>query len=97
MQPIVTDRVEWSVGLSVCLSIGRSVTVVSPEKTAERDAVWVVDSDGPKEACLTWSAHWRHLANTIEPCACVGNAASLSNYFDHLLTFVCEFGAYIAK
>jgi len=31
MRPIVTDRVAWSVGLSV----GRSVTVVSPAKTAE--------------------------------------------------------------
>ena len=31
MRPIVTDRVAWSVGLSVCLS----VTLVSPAKTAE--------------------------------------------------------------
>ena len=32
MRPIVTDRVAWSVGLS---DIGRSVTLVSPAKTAE--------------------------------------------------------------
>ena len=31
MRPIVTDRVAWSVGLSV----GRSVALVSPAKTAE--------------------------------------------------------------
>jgi len=31
MRPIVADRVAWSVGLSVC----RSVTLVSPAKTAE--------------------------------------------------------------
>jgi len=31
MRPIVTDRVPWSVGLSVCLS----VTIVSRPKTAE--------------------------------------------------------------
>ena len=31
MRPIVTDRVAWSVGRSVC----RSVTLVSPAKTAE--------------------------------------------------------------
>jgi len=31
MQPTVTDRVAWSVGLSV----GRSVTLVSPAKAAE--------------------------------------------------------------
>ena len=27
----------------------------------------------------------RHLVNTIEPSICGGDAASLSNYFDHLL------------
>ena len=31
MQPIVTDLVVWS----VCLSVGRSDTLVSPAKTAE--------------------------------------------------------------
>jgi len=31
MRPILTNRVAWSVGLSVC----RSVTLVSPAKTAE--------------------------------------------------------------
>jgi len=31
MRPIVTDRGAWSVGLSVC----RSVTLLSPAKTAE--------------------------------------------------------------
>jgi len=30
MRPILTDRVAWSVGLSVC----QSVTLVSPAKTA---------------------------------------------------------------
>ena len=30
MRPVLTDRVAWSVGLSVC----RSVTLVSPAKTA---------------------------------------------------------------
>jgi len=38
MRPVVTDRVAWSVGLSVCLSclsVGLSVTLVSPAKTAE--------------------------------------------------------------
>ena len=38
MRPIVTDRVAWFVGrsvdLSVCLSVGLSVTLVSPAKTA---------------------------------------------------------------
>ena len=31
MRPIVTDRVAWS----VCLSVGLYVTIVSPAKTAE--------------------------------------------------------------
>jgi len=33
---------------------------------------------------LHGGAHWRHLANTIEPFMCGGNATFLSNYFDHL-------------
>jgi len=34
---------------------------------------------------IRWGAHWRNLANTIEPSMCGGDAAFLSNYFDHLL------------
>jgi len=30
-------------------------------------------------------AHWHNVANTIEPSVCGGDAAFLSNYFDHLL------------
>jgi len=46
-----------------------------------------MDSGGPREACVSWEggAHWRHLANTIEPSMCGGDAASLSNYFDRSL------------
>jgi len=33
----------------------------------DQDAIWVVDSDRPNEACISWHAHWRHLANTTEP------------------------------
>ena len=29
-----------------------------------------------------YGAHWRHLANTTEPCVC-----SNANYFDHLFYF----------
>ena len=32
----------------------------------DQDAIWIVDSGGPKEACIRWDAHWRHLANTTE-------------------------------
>jgi len=34
MRPILTNRVAWSVGLSVCRSVGLSVTLVSPAKMA---------------------------------------------------------------
>jgi len=44
-----------------------------------------VDSGGPKEVCISWGASCRHLANAIEPSVCGGDAAFLSNYFDHLL------------
>jgi len=44
-----------------------------------------VDSGVSKEAYIIWGAHWRHLANIIEQFMCGGNAAFLSNNFDHLL------------
>ena len=37
-------------------------------------AIWVVDLYGPSEACVTCGAHWRHMANTIEPFVCCGDA-----------------------
>jgi len=47
--------------------------------------LWSVESGGLKEAFSRWGAHWRHLANAIEPSVFGGNVAFLSNYFDHLL------------
>jgi len=38
------------------------------------DAVCNVDSCGPKEAYIRWGAHWRHLANLIEPSVCSDGA-----------------------
>jgi len=35
---------------------------------------------GPRKHVLYKSAHWRNVANTIEPSMCGGNAAFLSNY-----------------
>jgi len=51
---------------SVVLSVCWSLVIVTRTKTAEidRDAVWVADLGGSKEACIRWCAHWRHLANT---------------------------------
>jgi len=40
-----------------------------------------------KEACIRWGAHWRQLANIIEPFMCGGYTAFMANYFDHLLNF----------
>jgi len=39
---------------------------------------------GPRKHLLE-GAHWRNLANAIEPFMCGGDAAFLPNYFDHLL------------
>ena len=64
-----------------------SVTVVSPAKTPEsiKMLFWVEDLDEPKEACVRWGAHWRHLPNTIElSIELCGVDAALSNNFDHL-------------
>jgi len=68
MRPIVTDEVEWSVSRSVCHDR-------EPCKTAEPIEMsfgmwtWV----GPSKYVLKWSAHWHHLANTIEPSMCGGD------------------------
>jgi len=57
----------------VCLS----VTIVSPAKTAEPIempfAVWT--RVGPMKPVLYVCAHWRHLANTVEPSVYGGDAA----------------------
>jgi len=38
--------------------ICQSVTLVNPAKNGwtdrDRDTIWVMDSDGPKEACIRW-------------------------------------------
>ena len=54
----------------------------------DQDVVWDMDSGWlwlAHKARIRCNAHWRHLANTIELCMCVGDAAFLSNYFDHSL------------
>jgi len=44
-----------------------------------------MDSGELKEACVRLGARWRNLVNTIEPAVYGGDAAFLSNYFDHLV------------
>jgi len=62
-------------------------TAVSCAKMAERIempfALWT--RVGPRKHVYRWGADWRNLANTIKPFMCSGDAAFLSNYFDHLL------------
>jgi len=77
MRPIVTDRVAWC----VC----RSVTIASPGKTAEQIEM---SFRLLTQHVLDGGAHWRNLANTIEPSMCGGDAAVLSNYFDGLLLYM---------
>jgi len=62
--------------------LGKEAPIEKCRQTAEPIEM---PSDGPTEACVTWGALWRHLANAIEPSVCSGDAAFLSNYFDHLL------------
>jgi len=51
MRPVVTDRVAWSVGLS----LGHTSEPCKNGCT-DQDAVWVGDSGGPKEPCIRWGA-----------------------------------------
>jgi len=69
MRPVVTDR--------AASSVGRSVTAVSPAKTAELIEMpsGLSNRVGPRNHVLGGSAHWHHLANTIEPSVCGDNAA----------------------
>jgi len=73
MRPIDTHGVAWSVCQSVCLS----VTVVSRAKPAKHIEMtfemwnWV----DQRKRVLDGSAHWRNLANTIEPFMRGGDAA----------------------
>jgi len=50
MRPVLVDRVA-TVAWSVCLSVSRSVTVMSPAKMAEliKMLFWGVNLGGPKE------------------------------------------------
>jgi len=87
----VTSSITWrnvmSVTLSVGLLVGRSVAIMNPAKTAEPIqmpfGMWT--GVGPENHVLAESrwrlryircgAHWCHLANTIEPIVCDGDAA----------------------
>jgi len=44
MRPILTDRVAWSVGLSIC-----HISEACKNGWSDRDAVWIKDSSGPNE------------------------------------------------
>ena len=47
------DRVAWSLGRSVCLSVSHTGKLCKNGRT-DRDAIWVEDSGGPKEPCIRW-------------------------------------------
>jgi len=82
MRPTVTDRVAWSVGRSLCLSVCRSVTPVSPAKTAKPiempfglrirvgpgNHVLDVGPDPPWEGAILWGKGTLH-------CKVEGNSA----------------------
>jgi len=70
----------------VCLSVGRSVTIVNRAKTAKPIempfGLWTLV--GPRKHVLDGGAHWRNLTNTTEPFMRGSDAAFLSHYFAHL-------------
>jgi len=63
--------------LSACLSFGRSITIVSPAKTAEPIEMPFVlwTQVGLRKHVLDGGTHWRHLPNTIKPSMHGGDAA----------------------
>ena len=61
---------------------------MSPVKTAEpiKMSFGTWTRVGPRKHVLDRGAHWRNLANTIQPSLCSRVVAFLSNYFDHLFS-----------
>jgi len=53
VQPIATDRLAWSVCLSVCLSLYHDCGLCRNAWT-DRDAIQDIDSYGSKEPCVRW-------------------------------------------
>jgi len=65
-------------GLSVCRFVGLSASHSSESHKndrTDRNALWDVNSGWPKETCIGWGAHWRHLANIIESSMRDGDAS----------------------
>jgi len=58
MRLIATDGVAWSVGRSVCLSVCRFVTTVSPAKAAESIVI--------PSGMMTWVALRKHVLNRVQ-------------------------------
>jgi len=77
---IMTDRPTDRPRFSVCN--------IRPHLRRPLRTYYAVLRCGFKNHVLHGGTHWHHLANTIEPSMCRGDAAFLSNYFDHLCN--CE-------
>ena len=67
MRPIVTNLVAWSVGLSVTVAVQKRLNL--SRCRLDCGFGWV------EESMCYMGAHWRHLANTIEPSLCGYDAA----------------------
>ena len=78
------------VGRWVCPSVCH---VSEPLKngSTDRNAVWLMDSGGLREACIRWVAHWRHLTNTTEPSMCGDDDAAFIVKLLWPLVYVCAF------
>ena len=97
MQAIVTNWVVQSVCRSVCHS-----TESCKNGWTDRDAIWDVNSGGPKEACIRWCPDSAMGMGNFEgeraahckvygmPSICSGDMASLSNHFDLLFVGYCR-------
>ena len=92
MRPIVTNRVVWSVGRWTEHTNVKH-TVASPAKTAEPIEVpfgmWT--RVGPRNHILDNGAHWRYLANTIEPSVAMRPFCQITLITCYALQTVTEF------
>ena len=92
MRPIVTDQVTWSVGLSV----GLSVTLVNPAKTAEPIEMLSGDSGAPRNHVLDGGVtvaqrgKYDGTVHMRRRCGLIGSRPS-DHYFRSVCLFVCLF------
>jgi len=82
-------RVEQGWGVQITHVKGQFLTCRGMPSDTAVNCAKMTEPGWAQERMCYMGAHWRSLMHVTEPSMCGGNAAFLSNYFDHLLLFLC--------